>query len=233
MQSTTGWLYKSGEKTEARYAIKITSKRGTGDNREQRRRRSTRWRAPPASCHPMKGRLRLTNCLPRWAPTGSLSGSSHAKWLQRRGWYHADSDHNKICLVTLSESQWLSANSDQSHSASTYAAFWTTLYLKEGFSICVFSSYTVHLNELWFKLFARVEFSFFLMLPLEVSVSLWTRNRQPKLKTGRWTASELISLDLLAVRFFWCQRLRLAWTPVRGEEDYLWFANKKTIKTDN
>lgn len=62
--------------------MKTINQQGPGDKRTQG---STQWPTLPASCHPMRGRLRPSNCLPRWTPTGSLPGCSHAKWLQMRG----------------------------------------------------------------------------------------------------------------------------------------------------
>lgn len=61
----------------------------------------------------MRRRLRLSNCLPRWAPTGSLPGCSHAKWLQMRGvircWLRLEQNLPGNLATCSSKSQWLSA----------------------------------------------------------------------------------------------------------------------------
>lgn len=74
------WLARSD------WSLREAAKRETGDKREHELLRgSTQWLTLPASCQPPRSRLRLSNCLPRWAPTGSLPGCSHAKWLEMGG----------------------------------------------------------------------------------------------------------------------------------------------------
>lgn len=135
LNCATGRLKKkrataSDKTSEAWSSIKTSGQRGTGDNREHKLRGSTQWLTLPASCHPMRRRLRLSNCLPRWAPTGSLPGCSHAKWLQMTGmircWLRPEQNLPGNLATCSSKSQWLSARTDQSHCAHICARFWTS-----------------------------------------------------------------------------------------------------------
>lgn len=78
---------------------------GQGDSIQQELRGSTQWLTLPTSCQLTRRRLRLSNCLPRWAPMGSQPGCSHAKWLQTRGvmpcWLRQNLPSNLPCLSTF------------------------------------------------------------------------------------------------------------------------------------
>lgn len=70
--------------------------------------------------------------LPRWAPTGSLPGCSHAKWLQMRGmiwcWLRAKQNLPGNLATCSSKSQYLSTETDHSHFAHICVGFWTPFF---------------------------------------------------------------------------------------------------------
>lgn len=103
---------KGNSHGQNQWGLKLWDRWPTGDRWQQRaqaKRIHPEAYTLPASCHLMRRRLRLSNCLPRWAPTGSLTGCSHAKWLQMRGmircWLRWE--QNLPGNLATSQSQWL------------------------------------------------------------------------------------------------------------------------------
>lgn len=111
----------------------------------------------------MRRRLRLSNCFPRWAPTGSQSGCSHAKWLQMRGviqcWLRLNLPGNlPSCLC---KSGWLSAGTDQGVFAAICADCWQFFFCSN-ISIHTSTHTHPHTHKLQNKLlFGSLNFSLF------------------------------------------------------------------------
>lgn len=109
---------------------------------------NTRWqqRAQAKRIHPVAYSASILpsyeenapSVLPRWAPTGSLPGCSHAKWLQMRGmiwcWLRAKQNLPGNLATCSSKSQYLSTETDHSHFAHICVGFWTPFFSKYTFS---------------------------------------------------------------------------------------------------
>lgn len=165
----------------------------------------------PASCHPTRGRLRLSNCLPRWAPTGSLPGCSHAKWLQMRGmmrcWLRQKQNlpgnlttwaHKQVKMLIL-----LITFCSHIHGPSCIKQY--KLKVPSKITFCSLNFHFIYLQTEDWRLMTVVLWKMSHLISHRIILHRnGTNNVSLSLNPDRQTTSEYIILDLLTVTQFYC-----------------------------